>query len=149
MVAARLLEESLELYEAEKQPRVIQRSQEVFSALTGGRYTRVATPLGVFDPVVARRGAVGKAPDRLSRATAEQLFLALRLSYIENLADAHPALPVVMDDVLVNFDDERRAAAVRVIADFAARRQVVFFTCHTATAEAFAAAAGAHTSLSL
>jgi len=149
MVAARLLEQSLEYYEAEKQPQVIQRSQEIFSALTGGRYTRVATPLGVFDPVVGSRGGAGKKPGDLSRATAEQLFLALRLSYIENLADAHPALPVLMDDVLVNFDDERRAATAAVIADFATRRQVVFFTCHEETADSFAAAAADHTAVRL
>ena len=149
MVAARLLEQSLEYYEAEKQPQVIQRSQEVFSALTGGRYTRVATPLGVFEPVVGSYGKTGKTPGDLSRATGEQLFLALRLSYIENLADAHPALPVLMDDVLVNFDDERCEAAVRVIADFAERRQVVFFTCHEQTAGAFVSAAADHTAVRL
>jgi uncharacterized protein YhaN len=137
-VAAKLLEESLEAYEAERQPGVIRRAQEIFSALTGGRYTRVATPLGRFEPSVSDGTAVGKSPDRLSRATAEQLFLALRLSYIENLAGAHPALPVLMDDVLVNFDDLRRRAAAEVIADFAKGRQVVFFTCHPATVEAFA-----------
>ena len=152
-VAANLLEESLASYEAEKQPAVIQRAQAIFALLTEGRYTRLATPLGRFEPIVGtgaggRRGS-GKAPDRLSRATAEQLFLALRLSYVENLANAHPALPVVMDDVLVNFDDRRRLAAIKVIADFASQRQVIFFTCHAATAEAFAAASGAHTFLSL
>ena len=147
--AVGLLEESLAAYEAERQPEVIRRAQEIFSALTGGRYTRLATPLGQFAPSVADASAVGKAPDQLSRATAEQLFLALRLSYIENLADAHPALPVLMDDVLVNFDDDRRRAAVRVIAEFATRRQVVFFTCHPATVQAFAEEAGEHTQLEL
>jgi uncharacterized protein YhaN len=71
------------------------------------------------------------------------------LSYIENLAGAHPALPVLMDDILVNFDDERRLAAAEVIAEFAASRQVVYFTCHPATAEAFAEAGGEHTRLDM
>jgi uncharacterized protein YhaN len=70
------------------------------------------------------------------------------LSYIENLAGAHAALPVLMDDVLVNFDDQRRLAAAKVITEFAALRQVVFFTCHPATAEAFATA-GKHTRLDM
>jgi len=148
-VAAKLLEDSLEAYEAERQPAVIRRAQEIFSTLTGGRYTQVATPLGKFEPSVTDGTAVGKSPDRLSRATAEQLFLALRLSYIENLAGAHPSLPVLMDDVLVNFDDVRRRAAAEVIADFATSRQVVFFTCHPATVEAFAEVAADHTQLKL
>ncbi|MCJ7754477.1 MAG: hypothetical protein MUP13_07915, partial [Thermoanaerobaculales bacterium] len=136
-LAARLLEQSLASYEAEKQPAVIQRAQEIFALLTEGRYTRVATPLGRFEPIVSDGGGTGKEPEKLSRATAEQLFLALRLSYVENLANAHPALPVIMDDVLVNFDDKRKLAAIKVIADFASQRQVIFFTCHAATAEAF------------
>ena len=144
-VAVQLVERSLEVYEAERQPAVIQRAQEVFSSLTDGRYTRVTTPLGRFEPVVSGDDAGGKSPDRLSRATAEQLFLALRLSYIENLAGAHGALPVLMDDVLVNFDDSRRRSAAKVIAEFAGRRQIVFFTCNLATAETFAQVAGEHT----
>jgi uncharacterized protein YhaN len=141
-VAARLLEDALEAFEAERQPAVIQSAQDIFTRLTGGRYTNLATPLGRFEPLVSGAASTGKAPDRLSRATAEQLFLALRLSYIDNLAGAHPSLPVLMDDVLVNFDDERRCAAATVIAEFAARRQVIYFTCHQATAETFVKAAG-------
>jgi uncharacterized protein YhaN len=144
-VAAKMLEEALGAYEAERQPAVIRRAQDLFSSMTEGRYTHLGTPLGQFSPSVTEGDSPGKAPDRLSRATAEQLFLALRLSYIENLAGAHPALPVLMDDVLVNFDDQRRRAAVRVIAEFADRRQVIFFTCHPATAKCFKAEAGKHT----
>jgi uncharacterized protein YhaN len=148
-IAARLLEDALEAYEAERQPSVIQSAQDIFSRLTGGRYTRLATPLGRFEPLVSGASSSGKPPERLSRATAEQLFLALRLSYIDNLAGAHPSLPVLMDDVLVNFDNERRRAAAQVVAEFAAHRQVIYFTCHPATAEAFAESAGEHTRLEL
>jgi uncharacterized protein YhaN len=40
-----------------------------------------------------------------------------------------------MDDVLANFSPERAERAARAIADLARRRQVVFFTCHPATAD--------------
>jgi uncharacterized protein YhaN len=148
-VATQFLEQALESYEAERQPAVIRRAQELFAAFTEDRYTQVATPLGRFEPVVSGEQGLGVSPDLLSRATAEQLFLALRLSYIENLAGAHPALPVLMDDILVNFDRERRLAAIRVIADFAEARQVVFFTCHSKTAEAFVKVASDFTGLEL
>jgi uncharacterized protein YhaN len=148
-IAARLLEDALEAYEAERQPSVIQSAQDIFTRLTGGRYTRLATPLGRFEPLVSGATSSGKPPERLSRATAEQLFLALRLSYVENLAGAHPALPVLMDDVLVNFDDERRWAAARVVGEFASTRQVVYFTCHPAMAEMFSEAADELTRLDM
>jgi len=54
-----------------------------------------------------------------------------------------------MDDVLVNFDGGRRWTASGLIADFAATRQVIFFTCHESTAKALRGAAGACTALSL
>ncbi len=138
--AVDVLAEALQAFEAERQPAVIRRAQDLFSQLTDGRYHRIATPLGKFEPGVSGGEVVGRPPEKLSRSTAEQLFLALRLSYIENLAGAHEALPVLMDDVLVNFDERRRAAAAAAIGDFSSRRQVVFFTCHPSTVEAFASA---------
>ena len=47
-----------------------------------------------------------------------------------------------MDDVVVNFDPERRAGAVTAVAELATMRQVLFFTCHPETAEALAASVG-------
>ena len=40
-------------------------------------------------------------------------------------------MPLVLDDVLVHFDDERSLAALRVLAEFSAVTQVVLFTHHT------------------
>ena len=57
------------------------------------------------------------------------------------------ALPVIMDDILVNFDPERAARAARVLAQAAAGdpatpgHQILFFTCHPETAQLLAAAA--------
>ena len=35
-----------------------------------------------------------------------------------------------MDDVLVNFDEQRRRVTAELLADFARRHQVLLFTCH-------------------
>ena len=59
-------------------------------------------------------------------------------------------LPVLMDDILVNFDDDgRQAEAARAIAAFARQRQVILFTCHHATAALFAEVDPDHTRLTL
>jgi uncharacterized protein YhaN len=75
------------------------------------------------------------SPDDLSRGTSEQLYLALRLGLIEQSGQVGSDLPVLMDDILVNFSPARAEQAARAIADLATRRQVVFFTCHPATAD--------------
>ena len=82
-----------------------------------------------------RRPREGRATDELSRGTAEQLYLALRFGLIEEFAQHAEPLPVVMDDILVNFDADRASRAAAAIADFATRHQVLYFTCHPWTAE--------------
>jgi uncharacterized protein YhaN len=39
-------------------------------------------------------------------------------------------LPFIADDLLVNFDDRRAKAAIRVLADFGKITQVILFTHH-------------------
>ena len=67
----------------------------------------------------------------LSHGTREQLFLSLRLALVSLFARRGVALPMVLDDVLVNFDHERATASVDVLIDFAEHgHQLLMFTCH-------------------
>lgn len=43
--------------------------------------------------------------------------------------------PVIFDDILINSDDSRAAAALESISELAGRTQVLFFTHHTRLAE--------------
>ena len=56
-------------------------------------------------------GGEVRRPEELSRGTAEQLYLALRFGLIEEFARHAEPLPVVMDDILVNFDEARTERA--------------------------------------
>ncbi len=70
----------------------------------------------------------------LSRGTAEQLCLALRFGLVERFVETSgEPLPIVMDDILVNFDDDRAARAARSIEALAGTCQVIYFTCHPTT----------------
>jgi hypothetical protein len=71
------------------------------------------------------------AVESLSRGTREQLFLSLRLALASSYARRGSPLPLVLDDVLVNFDADRAKAAAAVLRDFAAEgHQLLVFTCH-------------------
>lgn len=73
----------------------------------------------------------GEASTFLSDGTADQLFLALRLAGIEkNLEKLVEPLPVILDDILINFDDERALSTLRCLADFSSKTQVILFTHH-------------------
>ncbi len=71
----------------------------------------------------------------LSEGTADQLWLALRLAGIEARVDQmiaegfHP-MPIILDDVLVSFDEERTTAALQVLAKIGQKTQVILFTHH-------------------
>lgn len=134
-VALALLGETRRRYERERQPRVVQDAQSYFATITDGRYPRIVAPTGEAAVRVEPESGSPRTTDELSRGTAEQLYLALRFGLIEQFGRSADPLPVVMDDILVNFDPGRAARAARAIGQLAARHQVVFFTCHPAAAE--------------
>lgn len=128
--ARRLLDLAIERYERESQPEVIRRAAGDFTAFTGGRYTRCFRSAGSGELTVSD-GETGldKTFELLSRGTREQLMLAMRLALIEaREAGGAESMPVIFDDIGVNFDPERRAAVIGRLRSFAEHRQVFFFT---------------------
>ncbi len=97
--------------------------------MTSGRFLRVQRSLD-GDLFVVRADDAQLGTEALSTGTREQLYLAIRLAYIEHYSQSAEALPIVLDDVLVNFDDARATATIAALASFAERSQVVLFTCH-------------------
>ncbi|MDY0340917.1 MAG: AAA family ATPase [Coriobacteriia bacterium] len=147
--AARILADAQQRYERERQPEVVREAGRLFSTMTGGRYQSLTVPLDEGRIEAFDAHAAAHTSDLLSRGTAEQLYLSIRLGLIARLGDIGSALPVLMDDVLVNFDPERREGAAEAIAQLAERRQIIFFTCHPETAAVFSRMAGDHTLLEI
>ena len=137
-LAEMLLDRAGKRFEKEQQPRVVRDAAEFFGRMTGGKYERVVAPVGAdtFE-VVTAADAERRTPDQLSRGTTEQLYLALRFGYIRLRAADHERLPIVMDDILVNFDPQRATRAAAAILELAREHQVLFFTCHPETVARF------------
>ena len=69
--------------------------------------------------------------DKLSRGTREAVYLSLRLALIGAYARRGAVLPMVLDDVLVNFDAHRATKAAELLVDFSKNGyQLLMFTCH-------------------
>jgi uncharacterized protein YhaN len=127
-LARALVNETLRRYERERQPAVMARASALFSAVTGGRYEQVVVAedgLEVVDPAGLRFDTAD-----LSRGTAEQLYLCIRFGLAAEFAAHAAPLPLVMDDVLVNFDPERARGMAVAIDSVANEHQVLLFTCH-------------------
>jgi len=135
-LAQYILGKAIERYERERQPAVYQQAQGYFSAITDGKYRRILKPIDSSEILVEDKG--GKRLDTLSlsRGTTEQLYLALRFGYISEFIKHDEPLPVIFDDILVNFDPERKRNSCEAISRLAESNQVIFFTCHPETVDA-------------
>ncbi len=145
--ARRLLEETRAAVARDHQPPVLREASRWLARLTEGRYLSITTAVDEARLEIHERDGQIWRPERLSRGTREQVFLALRLALVRDLGRHDVTLPIVMDDALVNFDDTRARAAARTLVEFLAEqggdRQMLVFTCHAHVAAMFHEA-GAH-----
>ena len=73
----------------------------------------------------------------MSRGTREQLYLAMRFGLIEEYEARSEPLPVIMDDVFVNFDDVRGELVREILSGFSSLRQVLVLPCHERVRDAY------------
>ncbi len=134
-LAAELIRQSRAIYERDRQPGVLRQASVYFAAITRGRYTRVISRLGEKLIYVERPNGEQIESGLLSRGTAEQLYLSMRFALADEYAKT-VTLPIVMDDIFVNFDRERLRDTMMVLREVASRRQILLFTCHEHVAKA-------------
>lgn len=135
ILARTIMQKAIEKYEKERQPGVIKEAQSVFSKMTLGRYSRIYAPLDEAKIYVEDEEGRRKDIQKLSRGTAEQLYLSLRFGFIREFSKRSESLPIVFDDILVNFDPERFQAACEAIQELAKTNQILYFTCHPETVD--------------
>ena len=132
-LAELLLGREIKRYQERHQGPLLNRAGELFRAMTLQRYQGLAAELEDGELrlqalLADDRGRVGVAG--LSEGTRDQLYLALRLASVERYAERGEPLPLVIDDILINFDDQRSLATLRLLAELAKHNQVLFFTHH-------------------
>ncbi len=137
-LARQLILQAKQRFESERQPQVIRMASEIFANITGGRWQGITAQLEENSLQVFPPHGAPTSPLNLSRGTQEQLYLALRLAYIRNHAEHATALPVIMDDILVNFDQDRAMQTAKAMLNLNQgknKHQLLFFTCHPHIAE--------------
>lgn len=110
-------------------PALGEKSAEIFTKLTCGKYNRVLLDR---DMTPSAQEADRLAPHEaalLSRGASDQLYLAVRLAVCQLVLPPEQAAPIILDDALVNFDDERMAATLDYLLELSAQRQILLFTC--------------------
>ncbi len=125
-------------FEQENISGTLVTASDYMHRMTSGRYHRIWAPLG--DDFLCIDDEYGQTfrVEQLSGGTREQLFLAIRFALVREFAKRGVELPLVMDDLFVNFDQERTEAAADCLLEVAREgQQVLFFTCHEHIAQLF------------
>ena len=132
-LARSILQREIERYREAHQSPVLKRASKLFASLTVGSFAGLQSDYDDADHPVL----LGVRPDdrklqghELSSGTRDQLYLALRLATVEEWVDRSGPMPFIVDDILVNFDDDRARATLGVLAQLGSKTQVLLFTHH-------------------
>lgn len=155
-LAEAVLRKAVDRYREQNQGPILGRTNDLFKSLTLGSFEGIVSSDEVAEPTKKRdvleipkllgiraNELSEKVPvNVMSRGTADALYLAIRLATLEHHLESHEAMPFVVDDILVQFDDRRSTAALRALAELSARTQVLFFTHHHHLADLATSALG-------
>ena len=126
------METAQHTYEKEKQPLMMEMASHYLERLTEGKYHM---GMNYEEKSVALYDENGKCIplEHWSSGTADQVYLALRLSLAMQFAHEVEPLPLVLDDVLLRFDEQRQKAALLLLQELASHVQIFLFTCQEQT----------------
>ena len=137
MLTLKKLEKSMELaknilssaYEKMKNsvtPKFTQNLSENIFEITDGKYKNVALNDNEGLLVELENGNYEMA-SKLSVGTIDQLYLSLRLSMVEELAEEK--MPIILDEVFAYYDTNRLKNALKYISEKYKEHQVIILTC--------------------
>jgi uncharacterized protein YhaN len=132
-LSTKILREEIERYRAENQDPVLKIASGYFKDLTLGSFAGLRTDIDdQGHPVL-----IGVRPNGswlqvggMSSGTCDQLYLALRLATLEWRIQSSEPMPFIVDDILINFDDQRSKATLKALSNLAEKTQVILFTHH-------------------
>lgn len=137
-LAREVLDEANTALQSRFSPALGRRAAEIFARLTDGRYSGVVLDRAFRVSAEPAGDTAYRDAGLLSAGAAGQLYLAVRLAICDLVLPPERNLPIVLDDALANFDDDRCAAALRYLKEEGRKRQILLFTCHSREAEFFA-----------
>ena len=125
-----LLAREIERYREQHQGPVLRRAGELYARLTLDEYRGLRVGREERAIVAVRKNHLEVPVEGLNEAARYHLYLALRLASLERYLEHSDALPLVLDDVLIHFDEEGARAALEVFGDLSQKIQLLLFTHH-------------------
>ncbi|WP_430885640.1 ATP-binding protein [Fusibacter sp. JL216-2] len=127
------------------QPDLLTEASKLLDLFTDGRYNDIATgENGNIQVNDTKKGRFIPVHDYLSRGTLEQVYMALRLAVAQTIDKTEQKLPIILDEVFVNWDHERLNSALKALLVMSEERQIIYMTCHDWMAEKLSLEYGAN-----
>ena len=125
-------------------PELGRRAAEIFADMTGSPWSHI-----LLDREFRLSAEAGSDPTRrsvqlLSSGTADQLYLAVRLAICEMVLPAEQNAPLILDDALLTFDDERLHKTLDYLVRLGEQRQILLFSCQSREADYLASRSSVH-----
>lgn len=125
-------------------PELGRRAAEIFADMTGSPWSHI-----LLDREFRLSAEAGSDPTRrsvqlLSSGTADQLYLAVRLAICEMVLPVEQNAPLILDDALLTFDDERLHKTLDYLVRLGEQRQILLFSCQSREADYLASCSGVH-----
>lgn len=110
-------------------PRLNRKVGTILGRITNGKYEdlKISENYGVkiIDPVEDKV----KDMDYFSNGTWDQIYFAMRMGIADLIFDQRAAVPMIMDDAFVQYDDRRLEAVLHYLYEYGKNRQVILLTC--------------------
>ena len=110
-------------------PALGARSAEIFRHLTAGRYEKVLLSRDFSLETEEETGSAARSVQLLSQGAADQLYLAVRLAICDMVLPEDKTVPLILDDALLSFDEDRLHAALDYLVEESKKRQILLFSC--------------------
>jgi hypothetical protein len=131
-----LLAQAVETHRSRQEQPLLQRASELFTMLTAGSFASIEQEAeGRNDEqkvwLVGRRDAEQTVClSAMSTGTRDQLYLALRLAYLEQYAGSTESVPFIGDDLFTSSDEKRTTQGLKALAATGHLIQPILFTHH-------------------
>ncbi len=129
-----LLRREIERYRKKNQDAILSRASDLFSQITLRSFSSLQTDFNAKDELVfvgIRPSGEKVSVEGMSDGSRDQLYLALRMATLENYLPSNESMPLIFDDILIRFDNQRSVEILKILAELSNRTQVLFFTHHS------------------
>jgi uncharacterized protein YhaN len=112
-------------------PRLAEEAGTLLSRITDGAYEEITLGRDLSVRIrIPETQRLHEAPEKsLSQGTVDQIYLALRLAFVQSLNSNGEGVPMLLDDPFANYDDARLATTMALVSELVGRNQVLLFTC--------------------